>query len=209
MKIALFGGSGRTGREFLMQALEQGHEIHALVRNPERLGIVHENLYIVKGDAENRQDVFRTIQQTEAVVLVLGHTKSSSKTILEKATAHVLAAMHEYQVKRIVSLTGATVKAPKDQHQKFVSRFAETLMRTFARELLGDSMIQKNMLEISKLDWTIIRAPRLLDGPLTGHYRTGYFVFEKPMIARADVAHFILSELASPQYVNEYPLIGN
>ncbi|EPE63537.1 NAD dependent epimerase/dehydratase family protein [Exiguobacterium sp. S17] len=209
MNIALFGGSGRTGRELIAQALEQGHDVKALVRTPEKLGITHARLTVIRGNAENREDVFRTVEGTDAVVMALGHTKTSNKDILEKATSHVVAAMHEYGVKRVINLTGATVKVPKDVKQKFVSRFAETLMKTLASDLLRDSYTQKGILEASGLDWTVVRCPRLLEGPKTEQYRTGYFAFKKPMIDRADVAHFMLREIEGRQYVHEYPLIGN
>ncbi len=34
-QLTLFGGSGRTGRQFLEQALEKGYSIKALMRQPE------------------------------------------------------------------------------------------------------------------------------------------------------------------------------
>ncbi|WP_214891306.1 NAD(P)H-binding protein [Exiguobacterium sp. s142] len=209
MNIALFGGSGRTGRELITQALEQGHTVQALIRTPEKLGITHARLTVIRGNAESREDVFRTVEGTDAVVMALGHTKTSNKDILEKATSHVVAAMHEFGVKRVINLTGATVKVPKDVKQKFMSRFAETLMKTLASDLLRDSYTQKGILEASGLDWTVVRCPRLLEGPKTERYRTGYFAFDKPMIDRADVAHFMLDEIETRQYVHDYPLIGN
>jgi len=36
MKIAIFGATGGTGKELIKQALEQGHEIIALVRDPQK-----------------------------------------------------------------------------------------------------------------------------------------------------------------------------
>lgn len=209
MNIALFGGSGRTGREVILQALESGHTIHALVRTPEKLDIVHSQLNILKGDVENQEDVLRTIKGTDAVLMMIGHTKTSNKDVLEKATSHVVDAMKLHGITRVISLTGATVKVPQDVKQKFISRLAETIMKTLAKDLLHDSYVQKNILESSGLAWTIVRGPRLLEGPMTGVYRTGYFTFEKPMINRADVAHFMLRELQEPRYVHEYPLIGN
>jgi len=39
MKIAIFGATGGTGKELIKQALEQGHEIIALVRDPQKLSV--------------------------------------------------------------------------------------------------------------------------------------------------------------------------
>jgi hypothetical protein len=48
----------------------------------------------------------------------------------------------------------------------------------------------------SGLDWTIIRPPRLTNGPLTGHYQIEVNRMPRPRLAvsRADVAHFLLDE---------------
>lgn len=37
MRLAIFGATGRTGSQLLGQALQAGHEVTAIVRNPGRL----------------------------------------------------------------------------------------------------------------------------------------------------------------------------
>jgi nucleoside-diphosphate-sugar epimerase len=37
MRLAIFGATGRTGSQLLEQALQAGHEVTAIVRNPDRL----------------------------------------------------------------------------------------------------------------------------------------------------------------------------
>ncbi|MBW2367404.1 MAG: NAD(P)H-binding protein [Deltaproteobacteria bacterium] len=41
MKIVLWGATGLTGREVLSQALEDGHEVKAVVRKPEQIKVEH------------------------------------------------------------------------------------------------------------------------------------------------------------------------
>lgn len=36
MKILVFGAIGGTGRQVVMQAIEQGHEVTAFARDPEK-----------------------------------------------------------------------------------------------------------------------------------------------------------------------------
>jgi putative NADH-flavin reductase len=49
----------------------------------------------------------------------------------------------------------------------------------------------------SDLDWTIVRPPRLIDAPSTGQYRLAIskFLENGLSIARADIAHFMLSNI--------------
>ena len=44
MKIALLGASGRIGQRITLEALVRGHEVKAMVRNPERFPIAHPRL---------------------------------------------------------------------------------------------------------------------------------------------------------------------
>lgn len=46
MKIAVLGATGQTGQQLVKQALQQGHIITAIVRNPSKLAINHENLKV-------------------------------------------------------------------------------------------------------------------------------------------------------------------
>ncbi len=50
MKMIIFGSTGRTGRQLVTQALEQGHAVTAFVRDAARLAIEDENLTLVTGD---------------------------------------------------------------------------------------------------------------------------------------------------------------
>ncbi|WP_227397078.1 NAD(P)-dependent oxidoreductase [Jeotgalibacillus aurantiacus] len=208
MKIAIFGGSGRTGIPLIEQALQEGHEVKALVRTPGKLNITHRNLTVFQGDVTKPEDIRKTIEGTDAVLSTLGHVKNSPEHLLTTATQHIISSMNQYGVTRLVSLTGAGVSSEKDVQQKLFSRIIQKGLRTFAKKLWLDSVEQKNIIMQSGLDWTIVRAPRLLDGPKTGSYQTGYFVFSKPMINRADVADFMLKEVTDRQHVHEYPLIG-
>ena len=57
MKIVLWGATGLTGREVLHQALEGGHEVQAVARNPGLIEAEHANLTVVQGDALNPPSV--------------------------------------------------------------------------------------------------------------------------------------------------------
>lgn len=46
MKIALLGATGQTGQYLVKQALEQGHTVTAVVRNPAKLAVHHDNLKV-------------------------------------------------------------------------------------------------------------------------------------------------------------------
>jgi uncharacterized protein YbjT (DUF2867 family) len=62
-----------------------------------------------------------------------------------------------------------------------------------------------SVLQESNLDWTIVRPPRLTNGPLTGSYRTalGQNLERGVVVSRADVAQFMLRALDHPETIGQ------
>jgi uncharacterized protein len=58
MNIVLLGATGQLGQAILKQALEKGHSVKALVRNPAKLDLQHDRLEIVQADVLH--DVMRS-----------------------------------------------------------------------------------------------------------------------------------------------------
>ena len=72
--IALFGGSQGVGKECIKQALNQGHKIITLARDPTKLQDIpkNENLTIIKGDVFDQEKVNEVISQSDIVLNSLG-----------------------------------------------------------------------------------------------------------------------------------------
>ena len=208
MKLAVFGASGRTGRPLVEQALARGHEVRALVRDPAKLPLQHERLVLVRGDAMNAADVASTVAGTDAVLSVLGQTKGSPKDLQTVATRHMVAAMKAHGAGRIISLTGAGVRDPQDK-PKPVDRVFGLLLAVAARDVLRDANAHAEVLRGSGLDYTLVRGPRLTEGPRTGVYRVGYVGKDSgTQASRADVADFMLRQLDDDSWVRRAPVVS-
>ncbi len=70
--IALLGATGPVGGHFLTYALEAGHSVTALVRNPRKLAKVN-GPDIFQGDATSEADVQAVIAGAEVVVSCIGN----------------------------------------------------------------------------------------------------------------------------------------
>ena len=82
MKLFVIGGTGRTGREVVQQALVRNHQVTAFVRSPERLTLKDERLSIVKGSATNENQLGNAMQNHDAVISTLGPRKPFQQTSL-------------------------------------------------------------------------------------------------------------------------------
>jgi putative NADH-flavin reductase len=211
MKLAIFGASGRTGVPLVKQALEQGHTIKALVRSPDKLKDAlgeAAGLEIIQGDATNAADVAKTIDGCDVVLSAIGHSKGSPKDVQTTATKHMVAAMRERGIKRIISLTGAGVSAPGDK-PKIADRIFGFLLGLFAKDVLEDAKNHAEVLRQSDRDYIIVRGPRLTDSEPKGDYYVGLIGKDSgTQIARADVAHFMLTQLEDDTWLGRAPMVS-
>jgi hypothetical protein len=125
-------------------------------------------------------------------------------------------------VRRIVVVSAApvsTVPSPARPHPPahdpgeglVMGRVLTPLLRAALRDVYDDLALMEDVLRDSGLDWTVVRPPRLTDGPLTGAYRTaeGRNLRRGLLVSRADVAHLMLAVLERPGTIGQAIGIAN
>lgn len=208
MNITIIGATGRTGIPLVEQALAAGDRVKALVRTPSKLQIRHDNLEIIPGDALDRESLETAVQGSGAVLCVLGHTKNSPDDLQTRAMENLTAAMARAGVSRLVDLTGAGVRDPEDE-PKLIDKLIGGALKLLSPKVLEDGINHVNVIRRSELEWTVVRAPMLQDGPHTGKYRIGSVGKNSgTKISRADVADFMLKEAKEKKYVGKLPMIS-
>ena len=197
MKIILFGATGRTGSEILRRALEDGHEVTAFVRSPEKCQ-AHDKLTIVEGDVRHADSVKHIIEGADAVVSALGTDKT---TTLTEATAAIIEGMKEYNVSRIVTIGTAGILQSRTEPEKLRYQSNESNRKlTFAAEEHHKAF---TMLQNSNLDWTVVCPTYLPDGEAVGNYRTerDRLPIDGKQISTGDTAAFAYDELLKKEYI--------
>jgi len=207
-KIALFGGTGQTGKEFLVQALAKDYPIKALVRTPAKVTETSPNLEVIAGDILNPEDVNQTIAGTDIVVSLFGHVKGSPEWLQTTGTENILAAMREHQVPRIISLSGGGLPYEKDQ-PKFPDKAIRFIMKIAVPKILNDASRHAEVLKNSDVAWTIVRGPRLTNEPKRDDYRIGWVgVNAGTKLGRADLADFVLRLVENEEYDGQMPFVS-
>ena len=208
-KIALFGATGKTGREFLEKALEKGYKIKALVRDPGKLKTLHKNLEVIKGDVLNKEDVMKCIEGTDMTVSLFGHVKGSPEWLQTDGTKNILEAMKGHEVPRIISLSGGGLPFPEKDQPKFPDKMIRFIMKLAVPKILNDAIEHAKVLKESDLKWTIVRGPRLTNEPEKGEYRVGWVgVNASTKIGRPDLADFILRLVEDESYDYQMPFVS-
>ncbi|MCW3842025.1 SDR family oxidoreductase [Micromonospora yasonensis] len=199
MRIAVFGASGGTGRLLVERAAAAGHQVVAVVRDPARLGAVSPDVTVVPADVTDPAAVAAAVRDCDTVVSLLGPgTVRGPTTVRSDATATIVAAMRETEVRRLVVVTAAGHTTDGDGP---VVRFLlKPLLSRLLRHSFADMRRTEAIVRGSGLDWTLVRPPRLSDAPGTGRYRTAVDrnVRGGLRLSRADLADFLLRCVDSP-----------
>ena len=208
MKLTLLGATGSVGRQLLTQALTAGHPVIVLVRQPDTLGDLRARVTVVQGDATDAAAVARAVAGADAVLSTLGHRKGSPKDVLAQGITHTIAAMQQHGVRRLVVLANTSLSDTGDQ-PTFGQRSRQALMGLAAGEINQDHAAQARLIADSGLDWTIVRAALLSNGPQSGRYQVGKLDRTTgSRIARADVADFMLTCATQDTYRQSMPVIS-
>ena len=212
--IALLGATGRSGLPFTKLALQQGHTIQALVRDPLKMTIQHPNLHLIKGDALNPANINNILEGADGVVSFLGQDKASQADLQTKATELIINGMKARKLRRLISVTGGGVRDAAQDKPGFMDNMIVFIMKNLAgsgaRNALTDGISHAERIKNSGLDWTIVRGPMLTDDPAKGTYQVGYVgTVSGIKLTRADLAAFVLEEWESGEWTGKMPFVTN
>jgi len=126
-----------------------------------------------------------------------------------RGTGHIVKAMQEENVERIISLSGGGLPFPEKDQPKIPDHLIRFIMKIFVPNVLKDAKNHHELLKNSDREWTIIRGPRLTDAPEQGDYRVGWVgVNASTKIGRANLADFILREMEQREFSYQMPFVS-
>jgi len=209
MKIIIFGSTGGTGSELIKQALEQGHEVTAFARNPEKIIQTHEKLSVIEGDVLNNLSVEKAVQGHDAVLCSLGMSNIMDKSRLRaRGTKHIVQAMEKMNMKKLICQSSL---GTGDSYNLLPFHYKYLIAPLFMKKLYEDHSAQEKHIKNSQLEWIIVRPAVLSNGEHTGNYKYGLTsknIKIKAKISRADTADFMLKQLTDNAFLYKAPYIS-
>lgn len=201
MDIAVFGATGGTGQEVVRQALAQGDNVTAFVRDPARMPIKNDRLRLVVGDVLDPTRVDEAVAGQNAVVVSLGSQERSNRTLRSEGTANVIRSMEAHGVPRLVVVSAG---GTGDSYEELPLAF-KALVRTVLRNAYIDHEKQEEHVRASKLDWVIVRPAGLTNDPSTGRYHNGppQSAERGAQVSRADLADLVVQQLTDDRYLRK------
>jgi uncharacterized protein YbjT (DUF2867 family) len=192
MKLLVLGATGPTGQIVVDQALAAGHSVRALVRTPGKLTTTHPELEVVTGQATDPADVAKAMAGVDAVISTLGAMKG---TVITDATKAIIAGSAQTGVRRVVMLSSFAVARDR------LGGAAKAMTGLAMGAVIKDKSAAEDLLRDSDLDWTVVHAVRLSNGPATGSAKVlpdTVRLHVSSSISRADVATLLIDAVTGP-----------
>ena len=196
--LLVIGANGGIGLATVQQSLALPYRVIALVRDPTKLQLTHPHLQIVKGDVLQPETYASYLPGAVAVISALGVRHNRPTTLYSRGNAILLEQMQRAGVRRIFCISASGLDT-NPTHPFIVRWFTMNVLQKVLRNMYADLRQMEAIVKNSPLDWTLVRPPRLTDKAATGQYR---MAIDQPLprgysIARADVAHFMLNNIAA------------
>jgi putative NADH-flavin reductase len=212
MKIIVFGATGGTGRLIVSQALAKGHTVTAFARSTDGLP-QDPHLRVIQGDIFDFGAVVDAVRGHRAVLSALGpRSRKKTDDVLARAMPHILEGMRQEYVNRLIVLGSAGNDPDWGKYQNALTVTGWWIAKKIVlKHPFADQAAQERLIAASDVDYTIVRAPRLMDGPSAGNYRVLPDALPPGAlrINRADVADFMLLQLTDPRFHRQGPYIGS
>lgn len=199
LNILIIGANGGTGKHAVEIALEAGHHVTALLRNPANLTLKHANLEVAKGDIMYPETFEKYLKNKDAVISALGAREATKPTTLySEGNRNLLMAMKKMGIQRAFFISASALEI-SPVLPFYVRLAAKYILQKLLRHMYADIRIMEKLVKESDINWTIMRPPRLTNKPVTGKYRFAINSFLKNCltISRADLAHFMVNNITN------------
>jgi uncharacterized protein len=216
MKIVLYGATGKAGSRILTELLGRGHEVVAIVRNPDKLA-PNDGLTVQQGDLASVEAIAEAIGGAEAVVSAYGPPADKTEQILGVTKREIAAVQQVSQqasspehAPRLIVVGGAgslevapgvTLESAKD----FPSAW-KPIAQAHEKAL--------ELLRASSIDWTYLSPSAFFEpGQRTGKFRLGQDELltaadGKSSVSMEDYAIALVDELEQPQHRRQRFTVG-
>jgi putative NADH-flavin reductase len=210
MKLAILGASGGCGRQLVELAAARGHEVTAVVRSASWTPPT--GVTVRRGDLTSEAFLREAVRGQDAVLSALGlrlpglapWAKAEVPDFLSRSTPALVAAMKAEGVTRLVAISAGGVG---DSFPEMPAVFRLFIRATALRTAYAELEVMERLLLASGLDVCIPRPTGLTDGPLTGQVKVAKALRGAAQISRADVAGWMLDEVAKPSFDRRTPTI--
>ncbi len=210
-KVLVIGATGGTGLATMRELIDQGHQISALVRSPEKLKGWDSRLKVIRGDVMCLQDIERAMTGQDVVIVTVGISENpllvrlfgSRKTpmcVRSLGTQNVITAMNNHGVEKLIVQSSFGVGDSRDK-LSFIDRL---FFKLFLKPQIEDTEKQEIIVKSSNLQWVLIQPVHLRsDSKVETILASAKGETGQSSIARRSVAKFLVQMVESSEYLRQ------
>ncbi len=215
LDIVVYGATGEVGSHVVSEALDRGHRVTAVSRNPAQVDMRHDNLSAVEGDLLDTASVDATVAGADVVILsvrgVIGDsgTPDSALQFIAAETLVDVLSREGDDAARLLHV-GGSGSLEVEPGVVFAEKLPKILLpNNLEIEILGQILALEFYRKVDDVRWTYVTPPKnLTNGPRTGVFRIGgdralQDRRGRTRVSRADFAVALIDEAEQAQYVRQ------
>jgi putative NADH-flavin reductase len=209
IKIAVIGGTGKSGKYLVKLLLSKGFHLRLLIRNPESFQNQSSLIEVVKGDVKDYVTVRTLLDGCQAVISTLGLGQTPNETsIFSQATKNIIRSINESKVQRYIVITGLNVDTPLDKKSP-KTKFATDWMYSNYPKSTTDKQSEYKILAESNINWTLVRLPMIEQTDTISKINVSMEDCQGDKISATSLAYFLIEQLFEDTYIKQAPFIAN
>jgi putative NADH-flavin reductase len=213
MHVVIFGATGFVGRAILKATLAQNHDVTILVRNRESVLLEHENLTIVEGNVLSRKAVWAILKKKDIVIQCLGvGGKGDGKptNFVSYATEIIIEGMERNNISKIIAMSNFGAGNSFKYQPWYFNKIILPYFMKWLKVIIDDKNRMETIIMNSKVDWIILRSPKILDIPAIGYWKLSLEGKEmKSFITLGDLASLVVFLIIDKTYSRQAASISN
>ncbi len=210
MQISILGATGQVGKATLKAALSRGYQVKVLVRSPEKLGDLKEQVTIVEGNLLNSASVEQALTGSVAVVNAAGGVKEPGQYEKFQKIGYILTdKMNELKIKRLVNISGAVMALPGEPlnlKRKLMKVFVNLAFKPMKQAQDG---ILPMIITNENIDWTLVRAAVISTKQGTGKILADDQQMPGTIIRLDDLGQFMIAQVEHMEWLNKAPFVAS
>jgi len=215
LDILVYGATGKVGVHVVEEALNRGHRVTAVSRDPSQIQMQHENLTAVAGDLLDPDSIAALIKGRDVVIIsvrgLIGSDKDPKNTLQYLAVTNVVEQLRAAgnDVTRLIDVggSGSLEVAPGVLWADKIPKLF--IPRSLELEIEGQVLVLEFLRGVGDVSWTYATpAKNFTNGERTGKFRIGGDQLMedehgRSRISRADFAVALIDEAEHAEHVRE------
>jgi putative NADH-flavin reductase len=215
LRILVYGATGKVGSLVVEEALQRGHLVTAVSRDPSRIEKQHKNLSVVAGDLLDPQSIELLVEDKDVVIIsvrgMIGEDKKPENTLQRIAVQKVTESLRIIGdgAARLIHVggSGSLEVEPGVLYADKIPRVF--LPKSLELEIQGQILALEYLRTVDDVDWSYATpAKNFTNKERTGEFRIGGDALMeddrgKSRISRADFAVALIDEAEKAEHVQQ------